>query len=311
MISSHTWSAVRVVTAGSALTFLLVYLQRYAPLAAFLVPFPCICASLFAGGRAGYLIVPVSLAALSLLGPHEVMLYLLQAVSISLLVPELILRGKGWGNSILSAVAVNTVLLSLFFLAYAVTVNGNVDAQMRDAIHAATGRIEEVYKTAGITGGDLRELVTSLRQAEEILSRVYPALIVIFLWIGAACNLFLAGRLLRRFGRDIPWETFSLFRNPDHLVWILIASGFALLADHPHISQIALNLLIAVMFLYFIQGMAVLIYFYRKYSLSFLILLVGVVLILAQPMMVAPISAIGLIDLWAEFRTPKKQQTCG
>ncbi len=311
MISSHTWSAVRAVIAGSALTFLMVYLQRYAPIAAFLVPLPCICASLFVGRRAGYLIVVASLLAISLLGPHEVMLYLLQAVSISLLVPELILRGKRWGNSILSAVAVNTVLLSLFFLAYAVTVNGNVDAQMRDAIQAATGRIEEVYKTAGITGGDLRELVTSLRQAEEILSRVYPSLIVIFLWIGAACNLFLARRLLRRFGRDIPWEPFSLFRNPDHLVWILIASGFALLADHPHISQIALNLLIAVMFLYFIQGMAVLIYFYRKYSLSFFILLVSVVLILAQPMMVAPISAIGLIDLWAQFRTPKKQKTCG
>lgn len=310
MIFPHTSSAVRAVIAGSALTILMVYLQRYAPLAALLVPLPCISASLFAGRKAGYLIALTSVAALSLLGPHEVMLYLLQAASISLLVPELISRGKRWSNAILSAVAVNTVLLSLFFLSFAVTVNGNVDARMRDAIHEATGRIEEVYKTAGISGTDLRELVTSLRQAENIISRVYPSLIVIFLWIGAACNLFLARRLLRRFGKEIPCEPFSLFRNPDHLVWLLIASGFALLADHPHVSQTALNLLIAIMFLYFIQGMAVLSYFYRKYSLSFLILLVSVVLILAQPLMVAPISAIGLIDLWVDFRTPKKQKTC-
>jgi len=304
----------REVIAGSILTFILFLLQRTLPvigvLAGIAVPFPCVYFTIQSGRKAGYTIVGFLIIGLYFLGAQEVFIYLLQSVAISLALPEFLLRGNGISKSLLYTVAINTLVLVAFVFAYGELLQGDFDGQMRGALHSAVAQVEEVYRSMGLTVSDEQKLVTALREMEKHVGTIYPALVVIVSWLCAACNLLLLRKLLRiqEKGAAICCGSFSRYRNPDGMVWLLIAGGFALLVVEGYVTRITLNALIVILFLYFVQGLAVVTYFQRKLSLSRFLLPIFYFLMLLQPIMMVPVAAIGLFDLWADFRTPKQQE---
>lgn len=303
---------VRAVMAGSSLTFLLFLLQRTVPVIGFIagivIPLPCIYVTLQTSRKAGLAVISLLLVGLSLLGPEESVLYLVQSVTISLALPEFLKRGDGLDKALLYTVAINVVVYIVFFAVYGLVLNGDSDIQVRETIHTAVAQVEEVYRTSGVTGDDVETLVSTLQQTEKVLGVIYPALLLIFCWLTAACNVVLVRKLLRLRGKDTIHGSFSGFRNPDYLVWVLIAAGFAHLAPTEYLPRITLNVLIAVLFLYFVQGMAIVAHLRRKYSLSRFMFAVFIVLMVIQPVVMVPVAAIGLFDLWADFRAPKQQE---
>jgi uncharacterized protein YybS (DUF2232 family) len=88
----------------------------------------------------------------------------------------------------------------------------------------------------------------------------------------------------------------------------VIASGFALLAPDQLISTIALNILLVVSVLYFFQGMAVVKTVIERQALAGILRIGLYVMLIFQPYLAAFVAAIGLCDLWVDFRTPKKQE---
>jgi uncharacterized protein YybS (DUF2232 family) len=304
----------RAAITGSILTFILFLLQRTLPvigvLAGIAIPFPCVYLTMQSGRKAGYAIVGFLIIGLYFLGSQELLIYLLQSVAISLALPEFLLRGNGISKSLLYTVGINTLLLVAFVFAYGELLHGDFDGQMRGAIHSAVAQVEGVYRSMGLAASDEQELVTALRAMEKHVGTIYPALVVIFCWLSAACNLLLLRKSLPIQGKDaaICCGSFSRFRNPDCMVWLLIAGGFTLLVDQGYVTRITLNVLLVILFLYFVQGLAVVTYFQRKLSLSRFLLPVFYFLMLLQPIVMVPVAAIGLFDLWADFRTPKQQE---
>jgi uncharacterized protein YybS (DUF2232 family) len=304
----------RAVITGSILTFILFLLQRTLPvigvLAGIAIPFPCVYFTMQSGRKTGYAIVGFLIIMLYFLGSQEVFIYLLQSVAISLALPEFLLRGHGISKSLLYTVGINTLLLVAFVFAYGEVLHGDFDGQMRGAIHSAVAQVEEIYRSMGLTVSDEQELVTALREMEKHVGTIYPALVVIVCWLSAACNLLLLRKSLRIQGKDsaVCCGSFPRFRNPDCMVWLLIAGGFALLVGESYATRITLNVLIVILFLYFVQGLAVVTYFQRKLSLSRFLLPVFYFLMLLQPIVMVSVAAIGLFDLWADFRTPKQQE---
>jgi uncharacterized protein YybS (DUF2232 family) len=304
----------RAVIAGSILTFILFLLQRTLPvigvLAGIAIPFPCVYCTMQSGRKVGYAIVALLMIGLSFLGSQEVLIYLLQSVIISLALPEFLLRGNGISKSLLYTVSINTLLLAAFVSAYVALSQSDFDGQMRGAIHSAVAKVEEIYRSMELPANDEQELVTVLRETGKHVETIYPSLVVIFCWLSVAFNLLLIRRSLHIQGKDSAffYDSFSRFRNPDGIVWLLIVGGFTLLLKEGYITRITLNVLIVILFLYFVQGIAILTYFQRKLSLSRFLLPVFYFLMIIQPIVLVPVAAIGLFDLWADFRTPKKQE---
>jgi uncharacterized protein YybS (DUF2232 family) len=303
---------IRAVIAGSALTFILFLFQRTLPVigvfAGIAIPFPCVYFTVQSGRKVGYAIVALLIFGLSFLGPQEVIIYLLQSVAISLALPEFLLRGKGIGKSLLYTVSLSSLLLLTFSIAYSTLLQGDIDGQMRGAIHGGVARLEEVYRSMGLPGSDVQKLVTALRETEKLAGTIYPALLVIFSWLSAACNLLLLRKWLRFKGKEIYSNSFSNFRNPDFLVWFLIAAGFVLLVNEGYASRITLNVMLVVLFFYFVQGVAIVTFFHHKLSLFRFLLPAFYVLMIVQPLVMVPVAAIGLFDLWVDFRAPKQQE---
>jgi uncharacterized protein YybS (DUF2232 family) len=124
----------------------------------------------------------------------------------------------------------------------------------------------------------------------------------------AACNLALLKKTTATTAPNLPVGEFGTFKNPDLLVWILIASGVAQLLPVSQISNPALNILLVMLFLYFVQGMAVVSALITKHSVSAFLRIIFYFMLIIQPYLLALVAGIGLFDLWVDFRTPKTQE---
>jgi uncharacterized protein YybS (DUF2232 family) len=148
----------------------------------------------------------------------------------------------------------------------------------------------------------------ALKQTGRILGEIYPSLALVVMGIVAALNLQLLRKALPVEMDRAGLGSFEQFKNPDHLVWLLIAAGFALLLPAPSVGIWALNVLIAVLTLYFMQGLAVVVALMKRFALPAFLRVMFYLLLLFQPYLVLFVAAIGLFDLWGDFRTPKNTE---
>ncbi|MBI5656395.1 MAG: DUF2232 domain-containing protein, partial [Geobacter sp.] len=100
-------------------------------------------------------------------------------------------------------------------------------------------------------------------------------------------------------------DDFRQFRNPEQLVWIVIVAGFSLLIDNDIVARGALNLLLVGLFAYFIQGMAVIAHFFDRFSVPVLGRYLLYFFLALQPYLAVVVAALGLFDLWGNFRAPR------
>lgn len=271
-----------------------------------LLPFPCIYYSIKFGRQAGYAIVALMLFLLAVLDRAGLILYLLQSVPCSLLLPEFLLRGKAGARSILYSVAINAGIIALFAALSMLFLDGDLDAEIGKVLRASLNQASEMYRQSGVAGDDLKVLDLALTQTQELIQKFYPALSLILLGIGAGFNLLLLRRLSGSLGKELSLGSFSGYRNSDFLVWLFILPGFALLTENAIVDRIAMNIMAVTVFLYLVQGAAIVTWFSRKLSIPRFVMMLFYVLLLFQPIFAAAVAAFGLFDLWADFRAPKK-----
>lgn len=272
-----------------------------------LIPFPCILYSLKFDRKAGLAIVAVVACTLAFVDRYALLLYLFQSVACSLLLPELLSRGKGAYRSMFYSVAANVMLVLLGVAILQLLHKFDFDGQIRSMAHAAMTQAGEAYRKSGVSGSDLQMVNAALKQTEDLLVMLFPALSIVFLWFSAGCNVLLLKRFSVTTVRLPAIGRFSSFRNPDALVWVLIVSGFALLADVAVVDRLAMNALAVLFFLYLLQGFAVAAWLVRTHSRPRLLKVLFFAIVLLLPHMAfLGAAAVGLIDLWADFRAPKQ-----
>ena len=298
---------------GAVGSFILFAAYMVIPLAGFfsglLAPFPAAFFRL-RHGRGTALIITLGAATLltAVFGIQTGSLYLLQCGAIALLMPELLLRGYGTARTMAWTTAINLAALALAALAFSMTSGQNIHGLAVHEINASLTQASAIYEQAGVKGDDLAVLKQSMAMVASLLTRIYPALLTILLAIMTGCNLALVRRAAARTGIELANGDFNAFRNLDTLIWLLIAAGFAMLAGHPIITVPALNVLVIVTALYFLQGLAVILTVITRQSFSGLLRVMLFMMLLFQPYLAALVAVLGIFDLWGDFRTPRKQE---
>jgi uncharacterized protein YybS (DUF2232 family) len=89
---------------------------------------------------------------------------------------------------------------------------------------------------------------------------------------------------------------------PDRLVWGLIAAGFLLLTRVPPLVTISLNLLIILLTIYFLQGVAIISFWFKKKNLPMGLRVLGYIMIGLVQFLPFVVAAVGLFDIWGDFR---------
>jgi hypothetical protein len=274
-----------------------------------LAPFPAAYFRFRHGRGTGIIIVLGATAAMTAyFGLSAGTFYLVQCGLIALLLPELLLRGFSATRSIVWTTAAIVVLLAVAVVFFSLTSGQNIHQMAVAEIQKSVAQAVAIYEQSGVKGEELAVLKQTMATAADLVIRMYPALIIITLIAMVGCNLSLLRRFTAGMGFSLNIDEFKSYRNPDILVWGLIGTGFSLLADNRIITTPAINALAIIALLYFLQGLAVISTVIARQSIAGVLRAGLYVMLLLQPYLAALVAAIGIFDLWGDFRTPRKQE---
>ncbi len=304
----RTVAAVLFAAIGSGVLFALsLMLPLIGFLAAVVAPVPICVARLRSNRWASLFAVALTtLLATVVTNPLFGVWYLVQVGTIGLLLPELVLRGIPSSR---------TVIISAFF-AFLVGVSA-VIAMTGGAVLDAAGDLEQelskatqqavtLYQgQAKMQPDELALLTESMQQAAGLVTRHLPAMSLVAFGLVSATTLSVTARIARRQGVMVTVGSYNSFRTPEQLIWLGIAAGFAMLAAQDAVTLVASNILIPLAVLYGFQGGAVLSHYFSRSKLASVLRTMTLVLLVFQPYLLLILIAIGVFDLWFDFRKPR------
>jgi uncharacterized protein YybS (DUF2232 family) len=272
-------------------------------------PIPAIYYYLKRGATAGFLIFAITVTVLMVMGEVSIpLLYLMQSGLTGIMLPFFYLQGKGTARAIAYAVGINFLLTVALALAYGFWAGADLQGILLKGINSSTEQAVTLYGKQGLAPEELELFTQGIRHAGALIATVFPALILVALGAIAALNMAVIVRIRSKRLPGIPEpEQFLSFRNPDLLVWMVIAAGFAVLVPEADISRVGLNILIVCGFIYFLQGLAVALSFFKRVSVPSLARVIFWLMLAFQPYLVLAIAILGLFDVWGDFRVAKQK----
>jgi len=115
--------------------------------------------------------------------------------------------------------------------------------------------------------------------------------------------------LLARGRYTVPGKSFQEWKAPEVLVWLLIVAGFTVAFVEGLPGVFALNLLVILLPVYFLQGLAVIDCFFRRKAFSPIFRAIGYLLLTVINPLPMVVTGIGVFDLWADFRKPREPES--
>lgn len=239
-------------------------------------------------------------------GALPLLLYLVQFGLPGALLPWLLTRGVRWDRAVFLALglmlALGMVVLVGFAASSGQTAVAFVDAQIDREIDQAVTLMNDFAgsEQSPEEAESFREMAASMG---TFMHRAYPGMLIV---VGAALQLVTVA-LLAAIVRPVrlPGPAFGSWRAPELLIWGLIAAGFTTVFSTGVVQSIAMNVLIILLPLYFLQGLAVVEHMLSRKGVSPLLRgLCYLFLLLMNPLPVI-VTAVGVFDLWADFRRPR------
>ncbi len=303
--------AVRFVVGAILVTLLLqgsVGMLPVGALAALLVPLPAAYIVMRFGLVAGCLVVAgTSGIAYSLISQVAALGYLVQFGAPALLLSLLLRRGVHWckATSWTLILLLGTGALFLFGMAaqQQVEVTTLVESYLQTEINTALAMAKDMELTAAQTA----QFEKTVRNTGDFLLQAYPAAAAVgygLLLLITQLGLNLAAR--SRY--SIPGIPFEQWKVPEIWIWGLIFSGGGVLLGKGSLETAALNLLVVMLALYFLQGLAIVRYFFRTRRVSIPLRTLGYVLLATLNPLPVLVAGIGVFDLWIDFRKPRKTE---
>lgn len=151
------------------------------------------------------------------------------------------------------------------------------------------------------------EEISAIRDSKDMIiqvfTRIFPALCVIAVSGTVWINVLAGHKWLVKSGVLIPGlSDLSEWRAPSWLVWIFIAAGGLSFLPHTQISFMGINFFLIATFIYLLQGLAIVSFFFQNRNISIFFRILVYFLIAVQQILMIAIAAVGFFDLWIDFR---------
>ncbi len=161
----------------------------------------------------------------------------------------------------------------------------------------------ELYKGIGIPQETIDTISSSLVQIQYVLVRILPSLTIASTLFVAWTTLLAARPIMQHSGLVCPdFGNLNRWQAPDFLIWALIGCGLIMLFPATDIRLVGLNGLLVLLTIYFIQGMAIVSFFFEKKKAPRALRVIIYVMIAFQQIFWLVVVCIGLFDMWINFR---------
>ncbi|HEX7549826.1 MAG TPA: DUF2232 domain-containing protein [Candidatus Methylomirabilis sp.] len=171
----------------------------------------------------------------------------------------------------------------------------HLDALLAD-MEALTARVGIAEGPGGL------EMPT--RQLRSALLVAFPGLLFVGSLLTAASYVLVLQAMVRRWPAQFGATPSTAFRweMPELLVWGFIGSGLGYLTGIPWLKAIGVNGLIIFLSLYFLQGLSIVAFLFRRFHLPRSLATLSVILLVFQPFFTLLVAGLGLFDVWFGFR---------
>ncbi len=197
-----------------------------------------------------------------------------------------------------------SAFLGLITTRYFLMKSRNPFSALETFLQVQRSEAAKIYTKLGLT--EVANAVTSVPDTFiHYFVLLSPGIVVTLLvLVAAACHVLARIRLLKRPGAGpIPvWTPLSSWYAPDAWVWgLIITLIFSMLPNEP-LKFTGFNLAIPYVVVYLTQGVAIVEHYLKKARIQSVIRGLIHAVLLALPPVVACIIALGLVDIWADFR---------
>ena len=264
----------------------------------------------FGSVNGGVTVILTALLILLTSGQIPVLTYLVQFGIPGAALPWLLNRGVAWDKAtvaVIWAMVAASICGLLIFSAIAgqspFTTAGDL---IGNEIAQTKVVMQEMFASADLPVDQRKEVSLAVEEMAAFLQKAYPGIAITVGGLMTLALVFLLSTLAR--GRyTVPGRPFPEWKAPEFLVWILIVAGFVVVFVDGWPGTFALNLLVILLPVYFLQGLAVIDCFFRRKAFSPVFRVVGYLLVTLVNPLPLVVTGIGVFDLWADFRKPKKE----
>ncbi len=178
---------------------------------------------------------------------------------------------------------------------------GLMEQDLRGAISAA-------LKQLGSSSPETHELESKLLETVPLIVRIIPGVLVACTLTVSWLNLLISLRYCRAAAIEYcVREKLTLWKAPEFIVWFVIAGGLTLLLPVGDLKLAAINLLIVMGTIYFLQGVAIVAFYLERWKLPGYVKGFVYAVVFLQQFASMATAALGLFDVWFDFRKPKKE----
>jgi len=199
--------------------------------------------------------------------------------------------------------------LSLAILLYLSLISGTVPwSIIRTYMSVMVQENIDLYSRTGISVQHIELLRENADQIASVLAGLFPSLVFVgsafFVWL----NILEGKWLFRKKGMWYPdFGDLSLWKTLDKAVWLVVISGIFIMIPVMGFRILGLNIMIALSFIYMLQGLAIVSFFFNRKNVPVFLRVFGYFLIFAQQFLLVIVAGLGLIDTWADFRKLDKK----
>jgi uncharacterized protein YybS (DUF2232 family) len=250
-------------------------------------------------------IISLSLVAviLSLAGLMTNLPFLLMSGFLGVIISELFRKNYSIEMTIILPVMVLMTLWLSFILFQSFSLGKQPWNLVEDYIGSNIQESIQFYAQLDIPAQQIDLIRDNSKQITYFFTYIFPALILVsasfIVWI----NTMAARELFKKSKMCFPdFGDLSQWKAPEKLIWLLIANGILLLIPLEWLKFLGLNLLIICLFLYLIQGLSVISFLFKTKNIHKLFRIPCYFLIFAQQYIMVLVIAVGVFDLWVDFR---------
>jgi uncharacterized protein YybS (DUF2232 family) len=159
------------------------------------------------------------------------------------------------------------------------------------------------YSQLPLKPEELKMIQDSKPAVVAFFTGIFPAICIIAALFTVWINTLVGNRVLYKAGVVLPQlSSLCEWRAPAWLVWFFIAGGGLSLLAQTNIRLVGLNVFLVVSFIYLLQGLAIVRFFFQQKDIPFFFRGLGYFLIAIQQILMIAIALTGLFDIWIDFR---------
>jgi len=150
---------------------------------------------------------------------------------------------------------------------------------------------------------DINYIKDNEKNIIDSFTQIFPSLIIITSTLIIWANFLLGKRILGKAG--ITWPKFTeltRWKSPELIIWIFIISGGLFFVPNKDINFFSLNIFLVTCFIYLLQGLAIVSFFFQNKNVPLFFRYLFYFFIAVQQILMIPIIAVGLFDIWIDFR---------